>query len=152
MITTESNLRRELASAGLLVPVLLVGTMLAEWAWARATGQVLTTRFNVVATGFAFLFAATIPFALLYLHSVLRPQGPKYAAFIGVMTAAVSVVPFANDVMGRVANIELAAAFGLEVVAASVALHYMRSGVADPLRSMRDLFGEEEPETSVSMS
>jgi hypothetical protein len=152
MITTEPKLNREIASAALLVPVLLVGSMLAEWAWARATSQVLTTRFTVVATGFAFLFAATIPFALLYLHTVLRPQGPKYAIVIGVMTAAVSVMPFANDVLQRVAHIELAAAFGLEVVAASVALHYFRTGVADPIRGMRDLFGEEEPETSVSMS
>ena len=143
MITLESKLKRELASAALLVPVLLVGSMLAEWAWARATSQALTTRFNVVATGFAFLFAATIPFALLYLHSVLRPQGTKYAMVIGAMTAAVSVVPFANDVLQRVANIELAAAFGLEVVAASVALQYLRTGVADPLRGLRELFGDE---------
>ncbi|HEY7187557.1 MAG TPA: hypothetical protein VH559_05170 [Gemmatimonadaceae bacterium] len=152
MTTSESKLSRDITSAGLLVPVLLVGSMLAEWAWARATGQVLTTRFNIVATGFAFLFAATIPFALLYLHSVLRPRGPKYAIVIGVMTAAVSVVPFANDILQRVAHIELAAAFGLEVVAASVALHYLRTGVADPIRGMRDLFADDEPETSVSMS
>ena len=152
MTTSESKLSRELGSAALLVPVLLVGSMLAEWAWARATSQVLTTRFNIVATGFALLFAATIPFALLYLHFVLRPRGPKYAVVIGVMTAAVSVVPFANDVLQRVANIELAAAFGLEIVAASVALHYLRNGVTDPLRGVRDLFGEDEPETSVSIS
>ena len=152
MITSESKLSRELASAGLLVPVLLVGSLLAEWAWARATGQVLTTRFNVVASSFALLFAATIPFALLYLHTVLRPRGPKYAIAIGVITSAVSVVPFANDVLQRVANIELAAAFGLEVVAASVALHYLRTGGTDPIRGMRDLFGEDEPETSVSIS
>jgi len=152
MITLELKLKRDLASAALLVPVLLVGSMLAEWAWARATSQALTTRFNVVAIGFALLFAATIPFALLYLHSVLRPQGPKFAGVIGVMTTAVSIVPFANDVLQRVANIELAAAFGLEIVAASVALHYLRTGVADPLRGIRELFGDEEPETSVSMS
>jgi len=120
-----------MSSAALLIPVLLVGSLLTEWAWAQSTNMPLTVRFNAMAAGFSLLFALTIPSALLYLQLVLRPEGPALAIGIGLMTALVAAAPFASDVMRSVPNIGLALALGIEVVAASVALHYVRIAMTD---------------------
>jgi len=130
-VDSRSRLNDDVASAALLIPVLLVGSLLTEWAWAQATNLPLTVRFNIMAAGFAVLFALTIPAALLYLQLVLRPDGPGLAIGIGLMTALVAVIPFMSDVKQSVANSGLALALGVEVVAASVALHYVRIAMAD---------------------
>ena len=131
LVDSRSRLNDDIASAALLIPVLLVGSLLTEWAWAQATNMTLTVRFNVMAAGFALLFALTIPSALLYLQLVLRPDGPALAIAIGLMTAIVAALPFASDVMRSTANIGLALALGIEVIAASVALHYVRIAMTE---------------------
>lgn len=128
---SRSQLNDDMASAALLIPVLLVGSLLTEWAWAQAINIPLTVRFNVMAASFALLFALTIPSALLYLQLVLRPLGAGLAIGIGLMTALVAAVPFASDAMQSVANLGLALALGVEVVAASVALHYVRLAMTE---------------------
>src|SRR5262245_5660059 len=130
-VDSRSRLNDDLSSAALLIPVLLVGSLITEWAWAQSTNMPLTVRFNVMAASFALLFALTIPSALLYLQLVLRPEGPGLAIGIGLMTALVAAAPFASDVMRSVPNIGLALALGIEVVAASVALYYVRIAMTD---------------------
>jgi uncharacterized membrane protein len=128
---SRSQLNDDMGSAALLIPVLLVGSLLTEWAWAQAINIPLTVRFNVMAASFALLFALTIPAALLYLQLVLRPDGPALAIGIGLVTALVAAFPFASDIRGSVPNLGLALALGVEVVAASVALHYVRIAMTE---------------------
>lgn len=130
-VASRSKVNRELVSTALLVPVLLVGSLLTEWTWARATSQELTVRFNVITAAFALLFALTVPSALLYLQLILRPRGPRLAIVIGLMTALVAAIPFVTDVVKSLPNVALASALGVEVVAASVALHYLRIAIGD---------------------
>jgi len=131
IVAADSKLNRDVMAAALLVPVLLFGSLLTQWAWAQATNVELTVRFNVMAAVFSLLFAVTIPSALLYLQRVLRPDGPALAMCIGLMTTFVAVLPFASDIIRGVPNIGLALALGVEVIAASVALYYVRVAMTD---------------------